>query len=181
MRKVSIIAGFLLLALILYFNWNKESSSPNKEVTLPPPPPPTPESARIPQGTLIGEKLLHAYATEETTAVDDLQGVHRVCLSFRTLVKSFANLPIGCNLDLADALRGKNPYQQRFLPDKHRVFNDQGELIDRWNTPLHIHTIAAGEWEIRSAGPDQKLWTDDDLQLQANGKLSRKKNKPPQK
>ena len=87
------------------------------------------------------------------------------------MVKNHASRPIGCNGDLADAFRGKNPHKQRFLPDTHPVFNSDGEMIDRWQTPLFIHPVSAGRWEIRSAGPDKKLWTDDDLELKPNGKF----------
>jgi len=173
MAKKYIALLGLFVALGVYFFWKRdttpvESPPTPEEVVLPKPPPPTPDA---PVGKLIGEKLLRHYASEDTTLSDDLQGISRLSLSYITLVKTHANRPIGCNGDLADAFRGKNPYKQRFLSDTHKVFNDEGEMIDRWKTPLFIHPVSAGRWEIRSAGPDQKLWTEDDLQLQPNGKF----------
>jgi len=170
-RKSSLICILLLiLGLICSWLFKRSSTDPEAEsITLPKPPPPTPEDTQSPAGKLIGEKLLHQYATEQTTIRDDLQAISRVSLSYVTLVKNHADHPIGCNLDLADTFRGINPHKQRFLPDKHQVFNANGELIDRWNTPLYIHPLSAGRWEIRSAGPDKTLWTADDLELRPDG------------
>ncbi|MFK7909272.1 MAG: hypothetical protein AB8F34_01580 [Akkermansiaceae bacterium] len=174
MLKKYIKALALLVALVMFYYWGKGSkpaAPPPQEVSLPKPPLPTPESEQLPSGNLIGEKLLRDYASEHTTLRDDLQGISRLSLSYITLVKNHANLPIGCNADLADAFRGENPHKQRFLPDTHPVFNAEGEIIDRWKTPLFIHPVSAGRWDIRSAGPDKKLWTADDLQLQADGEF----------
>ena len=174
MPRKYIAAIALLLALVMFYLWNRDDTPgkpPEQEVSLPKPAPPTPENEQAPPGDLIGEKLLHNYASEETTVRDDLQGISRLSLSYITLVNTHTRLPIGCNADLADAFRGKNPYKQRFLPDNHPVFNTEGEMVDRWKTPLFIHPVSAGRWDIRSAGPDKKLWTADDLQLQPNGKF----------
>ena len=170
-RKAPLIfIALLALGLVTIWIFKQPSSTPEAEkITLPKPPPPTPEAMQTPPGDLIGEKLLHAYASEQTTIHDDLQAISRVSLSYITLVKNHANQPIGCNADLADALRGKNPHKQRFIPDNHPVFNNDGEMIDRWKTPLFIHPVSAGQWEIRSAGPDKTLWTNDDLELKTDG------------
>jgi hypothetical protein len=66
-------------------------------------------------------------------------------------------------------LRGRNPAQERFLPDQHSAFNTQGQLVDRWGTPLFFHALGSGQFEIRSAGPDRKFWTDDDIHRNADG------------
>ena len=38
-----------------------------------------------------------------------------------------------------------------------------GELCDRWGTPFFFHAESAARMEIRSAGPDRRLWTEDDV------------------
>lgn len=176
-----ILGAFIALLPFIALYLQKPSDSPNPEetITLPKPGAATPENERGPHGKLIGEKLLHKYGSADTTLRDDLTGMQRLSLSYVTLVKNHARKPIGCNADLAEALRGNNPYKQRFLPDKHQAFNEKGELIDRWETPLFIHPISAGNWEIRSAGPDKKLWTDDDLNLGTQGKFSEGFDKKP--
>ena len=174
-KQLALVAIIIvILGFVLWWTGQQDREKPDAKtipVVLPEPAPPTPEEQQAPQGELIGEKLLHAYASDNTTVRDDLQAIQRLSLSYITLVKTHADRPIGCNGDLADALRGKNPYKQRFLPDGHPAFSDEGEIIDRWGTPIFLHTVSAGRWDVRSAGPDRKLWTEDDLQLQPNGKF----------
>ena len=48
-----------------------------------------------------------------------------------------------------------------------RNWNPQGYLkslpVDPWGTPYFFHQLSSTEMEIRSAGPDKRLWTDDDV------------------
>jgi len=87
----------------------------------------------------------------------------------RLLLKSAADRPLSANEDWADFFRGKNSAHERFLPDQHIALNSKGQLIDRWGTPLFFHALGGGRFEIRSAGPDRKLWTDDDIHRNSNG------------
>ena len=47
--------------------------------------------------------------------------------------------------------------------DSITAINRNGELCDRWGTPFFFHAESAAHMEIRSAGPDKKMWTDDDV------------------
>jgi len=87
----------------------------------------------------------------------------------RLLLKSAADRPLSANEDWADFLRGKNSARERFLPDNHIALNTKGQLVDRWGTPLFFHALGGGRFDIRSAGPDRKLWTDDDIHRNSNG------------
>ena len=49
------------------------------------------------------------------------------------------------------------------LPPDHPAINPNGELCDRWGTPFFFHAESAKKMEIRSAGPDKKMWNDDDV------------------
>jgi hypothetical protein len=71
--------------------------------------------------------------------------------------------PVGTNPEITAALKGKNPKQTDFLTDSGLRENANGELIDGYGTPFFFHQISGKEMEIRSAGPDQILWTADDL------------------
>lgn len=51
--------------------------------------------------------------------------------------------------------------------------------MDRWKTPLYIHAASRDRLEIRSAGPDQKMWTEDDLQRQPDGQFLKGKDLNP--
>jgi hypothetical protein len=69
--------------------------------------------------------------------------------------------PVGNNAEITRALSGKNSRQTRYLSPDART-NDKGELIDRWDQPIFFHQISATQMEVRSAGPDHRLWTTDD-------------------
>jgi len=93
--------------------------------------------------------------------------------NFTLLVKSAADRPLSANEDWAAVFRGLNPAHERFLPDQSIALNAQGQLIDRWGTPLFFHALGEKRFELRSAGPDKKLWTADDLHRNANGSFRR--------
>lgn len=76
----------------------------------------------------------------------------------------FGGNPFGINREITARLNGANPKQIVFLKSEDGMrINDRGELIDNWGTPFFFHQISGSEMEIRSAGPDHKLWTKDDL------------------
>ena len=173
-KIIVIIFAIIIGVASWYFSENKKSPTgdPQSAPSLSPPSPPTNKEGRNNSTGLLGEKILHDYATENTTLKEDMELLRRLNFSFVTLVKDHAQTPIGCNRDLADALKGKNAYKQRFLPDAHSALNDQGQIIDRYNTPVHIHVKSAGSYEVRSAGPDKKLWTEDDINILPSGEFS---------
>ena len=70
--------------------------------------------------------------------------------------------PIGFNEDLARALTKKDVLGEAAIPDGHPVLRN-GQLIDRWGSPWHVHPLASDLIQLRSAGPDRKLFTADDL------------------
>lgn len=72
--------------------------------------------------------------------------------------------PIGDDRDLARAFRGRNRDGLAFLPAGSPAYDSTtGHLRDRWGTPYFVHPRAPRDFEIRSAGPDEKLFTSDDL------------------
>lgn len=93
--------------------------------------------------------------------------------NFTLIVKSAADRPLSANEDWASAFRGMNPAHERFLPDQHVALNAQGQLIDRWGMPIFFHAFGGKRFEIRSAGPDKKLWTEDDIHRNADGSFRR--------
>jgi hypothetical protein len=126
---------------------------------------------------LLGETILRGYADTNLPPENDLTLLSRLMENSLLLLKSAANRPLSANEDWADLFRGKNGAREEFLPAQHVALNDQGQLIDRWRTPLFFHALGGGRYEIRSAGPDGKLWTEDDLQRNANGTFLRATNR----
>ncbi|NOS70456.1 MAG: hypothetical protein HOP33_11055 [Verrucomicrobia bacterium] len=133
-------------------------------------------SASAPMTTttpLLGETILRDYANTNLPPENDLTLMSRLMENSLLLLKSAANRPLSANEDWADLFRGRNGAHEEFLPAKHIAFNSEGQLIDRWATPLFFHALGGGRYEIRSAGPDKKLWTSDDLERGYDGRFRR--------
>jgi len=87
--------------------------------------------------------------------------------AIRNYGSMFGGNPVGTNPEITSALNGENPKEVKFLdPEKGMRINSQGELVDSWGTPFFFHQLSGTEMEIRSAGPDKKMWTADDLVMQ---------------
>jgi hypothetical protein len=70
--------------------------------------------------------------------------------------------PVGENSEITAALRGRNRLGFAFIPVDCPAINAKGELCDRWGSPYFFHQLSGEKMEIRSAGPDRRLWTGDD-------------------
>ena len=76
--------------------------------------------------------------------------------------------PVGLNAEITAALTGDNVHRFAFIAPTHRAIDAAGELCDRWGTPFRFHQISGRQMEIRSAGPDRKFGTGDDVALGAS-------------
>ena len=101
---------------------------------------------------------LHAPAG---TGGQDISIVMNLFSAYRTRYRGF---PVGeDNAAFVHALTGHNPGKLAFLPRNHPAIDARGQLLDRWGQPFFFHLLSREALEIRSAGPDQKLYTADDL------------------
>lgn len=128
--------------------------------------------------TLPGEEILKEYAKAGTRPEDDLHSLAHAFSNLLLLVKGDAPFRMGANEEFAAALMGGNANKVVFLAPPHACLNDRGQLVDRWQTPLFFHVRDATRVDIRSAGPDKEMWTEDDLQRQADGQFARGKELP---
>ena len=64
--------------------------------------------------------------------------------------------------DLARALADPDLMGEAALPPTHPVLRD-GRLVDRWGSPWLVHPLSSDVIQLRSAGPDRRLFTADDL------------------
>jgi hypothetical protein len=71
--------------------------------------------------------------------------------------------PVGDNREITAALAGDNRLRLALIPKNHPAINRDGELCDRWGTPFFFHAESGTQMGIRSAGPDKKLFTADDV------------------
>ncbi len=93
----------------------------------------------------------------------DLRVLDGIFAAYRSALRD--GNPVGENVDITAALRGRNKLQYAFVPTGCPAVNSSGELCDRWGTPYFFHQISGERMEIRSAGPDHHLWTEDDVVL----------------
>jgi hypothetical protein len=76
----------------------------------------------------------------------------------------FGGNPVGTNPEITHALNGGNAKEVKFINSESGLrINGRGELVDYWGTPFFFHQLSGNQTEIRSAGPDRKMWTGDDL------------------
>lgn len=121
------------------------------------------------QRPLPGDQILARYGKAESSPQQDLQSLANALSNLVLLIKADDPFRLGANEEFAAALRGKNRHQLRFVREDHPCFNAAGQLVDRWQSPLFFHALDASRIDIRSAGPDRVLWTDDDLHRRYDG------------
>jgi hypothetical protein len=125
-----------------------------------PPGPDTPPIADAPSE--LADKL----NSPATDIHADLRLLNEIFVTYRGSVH--AQNPVGDNIDITAVLTGRNSLGFAFIPKDNPAINANGELCDRWGTPFFFHQMSGEEMEIRSAGPDRKLWTADDEVLSPN-------------
>lgn len=92
----------------------------------------------------------------------DLGKVNLMLRDYRTLM---GENPVGSNAEIMKAIMGGNPKGATLGPPEGMSVNGNGELIDRWGTPIFFHQISGSHMELWSAGPDGKIGTGDDVIL----------------
>jgi hypothetical protein len=93
----------------------------------------------------------------------DLEIVQQTLTDYRYI---FKENPVGTeNAEIVSHLLGSNPRNVVFLDPASPALSPQKELLDRWGSPFVFHPLTAQIMDVRSLGPDRKLWTDDDLSL----------------
>ncbi|MCX8237347.1 MAG: hypothetical protein OSB05_00880 [Akkermansiaceae bacterium] len=135
------------------------------------PAPPTPEkqvesivkTPAEPRRPVLADTMLANYGTDESSGKEDFRKLTTFLDSVFLLVKKRDTADYATNEDLALFLKGSNPHQTAFLSADSPALNKEGQLIDRWGSPIIVHPISRKLLEIRSAGPDQKPYTEDDF------------------
>jgi len=127
---------------------------------------PAPADSRPPSQAEIaqsGSPLAEDLGAPGRTAADDVETVRQIFGQYTTALQRRSGPPIGDNHDLVRVLSGANPLRLAALPPGHPLIDVEGRLLDRWGTPYHIHPLGATIISVRSAGPDRRLFTVDDL------------------
>ncbi len=87
----------------------------------------------------------------------------KVTLMLRDYRTQMGENPVGTNAEIMKAVMGGNPKGAMLGPPEGQSLNGKGELLDRWGTPYFFHQLSRSSMEIRSAGPDREMGTEDDV------------------
>ena len=174
MKRLALPIVALLLLALVWFLWPRHDEEPgtidpnhpglpvsspaqsqieNQKIKIPPPPAAS-EISHL-------ADLLNSPAGEIRA---DLRILDECLATFRTNFPRDGN-PVGSNAEITAALTGRNKIKFAFIPPNHPAINRNGELCDRWGTPFYFHAESGTRMGIRSAGPDKKLYTEDDVVL----------------
>lgn len=138
-----------------------QAAQRNKQTETPTIPAAAPNTPAI----VLSEPPLHlmdGYASASSSPAHDIEIVQATLQTFLNAVPLVTRPPLGTNHEFTRALTGDNPLRVAFVPpDDPSII--QGELTDRWGTPLFFHSVSSRDVEIRSAGPDRQMWTSDDV------------------
>lgn len=126
---------------------------------------PAPSIISIPPQKLrrVATSLAAKLNAPDSTAAEDVVVLHGMLRQYLRFLKDRQSRPIGNDSDLARVLIGNNPMKLVILPPDHPALGADGRLRDRFGTPYFIHPRGHLSFEIRSAGPDRKMFTDDDI------------------
>lgn len=170
-RKPLIPAIVALLALGIWaevryndqINRKNDAASASSSVAIdqasPSPSPETPLSVRLPVMRSTATPTPAFAAPPDEAALAEIDKVGLMLRDYRTLA---GENPVGTNAEIMASIMGGNPKQAMLGPPEGMQLNDKGELIDRWGTPYFFHQLSRDHMEIRSAGPDKLMWTEDD-------------------
>lgn len=173
-NRARLLTGVAIVACGLFVVWNtrakrQANAVPSPVISIaatpapippspatPPPLPPAPDAP--PPPAPAPPAPLDSSPAEIMADIDNLQLVVR---DFRV---ALGGNPIGNNAEIVKQLMGDNLKQVKLTLPPGTSLNGEGELCDRWGTPLFFHQVSREQMEIRSAGPDRKMWTPDDRQ-----------------
>ena len=167
-RRLLLAAAFVAVGLAVWFLWPRHESESNAELssaaTAAAAAVPRALNASPPAPSLEVSDLARHLNAPAGDIHSDLRIVLDVIEAFRTNFPKEGN-PVGTNSEITATLSGGNRFRLALIPPRHSAINPRGELCDRWGTPFFFHAESATRMEVRSAGPDRKMWTDDDVVL----------------
>ncbi len=119
----------------------------------------------LPARSGTAEKPLQSwecFLVEGGSPREDLAALADLTKNYLQSVPPARRPALGFNQDLARVLTDRENLGDSALPASHPALVD-GLLIDRWGTPWQVHPLSVDILQIRSAGPDRRLYTTDDL------------------
>ena len=161
------LTGWLLLLLIaatipfcVLDRAEQSASAPPESEPFPSPdvPPNLPEIEETPTLTLAEEIV-----TETKSEMERLVQLHHLTSNVLLLNKGTDTRHYATNEDLVQLLLGRNINQTAYLSKESALVNEDGQLVDLNGQPIIVHIESSDNFTLKSAGPDQIPYTDDDL------------------
>lgn len=149
-------------AVAIWYITRQDGAGPARPA--PAPASPTAKAPALPQRPPVVE---HESAAELSSLIcqpgqpaeERIQYVEKVIYLYRQVM---GGIPTGHNELVVNALLGENEKGAALLPQDCPAIV-KGELVDEWGTPYWFHSVTSKDMEVRSAGPDRELFTDDDV------------------
>lgn len=148
-----VILGVVIWKLLPASSVQEPEANTKAQIALP---------KRTPQQKM-GDDFMENYASKTSTGQQDIHLFHDYLTNVFILIKNRDSAQYAINEDLSSFLLGKNSDGAALVSENSHIFDAEKRIIDRWGTPIHIHTISHNNFELRSGGPDQKLFTEDDV------------------
>lgn len=173
MNRRILVAVATLVMVVLLIN---RIGSGHRSRERPPPRPATPVVFRGPDRAARLAALAHTIPSDQVSPIagelnapnhpvsQDLELLNQVFVAWQTNFPRQGN-PVGDNDEITAALAGDNPLHFAFIAPNHPAIDARGQLCDRWGTPFRFHQLSGTEMEIRSAGPDRRFGTADDVEF----------------
>lgn len=163
------LTRFLLMLVILgiWLAVSRWKDEPVRPATVPAvrfnPPPPVPELLPARPATPENpanswERLLAA----DGTPLEDRAALEDIVTNYLQSARDNIRLPLGTNDEITRALMDRDTLGDSAIPAGHPAIVS-GQLVDRWGSPWLFHQLSADVIEVRSAGPDRKLFSADDV------------------
>lgn len=168
--------AFVLMLLLGYY-WARTSGGSKERSVASKPSAATPSGMSPPSTVLPSASTLAASKVDpyHQQMADQLNAPDSSAQRDVEIIREFLNLyakayrsgnPVGLNEDITAALTGTaNPQAMGQLFPRNNPAIRNGQLVDRWGTPYWFHPESATKMEIRSAGPDKEMFTQDDIIL----------------
>lgn len=163
MKRLVVAVAAIVIGMSIFFFMKKQTS----EETPAPPVTSTPASVSLSEEIQWAQEALSNHGTDKISPVGDVEMIFRFVQGFALANRHIDAVHYTPNASLTEVLLGHHPASSPVLTSESNILgkNEHGEtvLVDRWDTPYHVHVIHEKRIEFRSAGPDRVFGNEDDI------------------
>lgn len=165
---LKLLLPVLALVCIAVVLWKTGDHGNPPSPAVPPPvrmEPPPPAPALLPARVATPENPAQSWErllVSDGNPAEDRSALADIVTNYLQGSNPATRPPLGTNDEITRALADRDTLGDAAIPASHPAIF-AGQLVDRWGSPWFFHQQSAGVIEVRSAGPDRKLFTEDDL------------------